>query len=61
MRLADSPCKDCADRHVGCHGKCERYQKSVEQNVVAKATERMEKDLNSLECERSRRLSRVRH
>lgn len=21
-----SPCKDCTDRHDGCHGKCERYQ-----------------------------------
>ena len=20
------PCKDCKDRHVGCHGKCERYK-----------------------------------
>lgn len=22
----NSPCKDCPDRHVGCHGECERYQ-----------------------------------
>lgn len=21
-----SPCKDCPDREIGCHGKCERYQ-----------------------------------
>ena len=20
-----APCKDCADRTVGCHGKCEKY------------------------------------
>ena len=20
-----SPCKDCADRQVGCHAKCEKY------------------------------------
>lgn len=20
-----SPCKDCNDRHVGCHGSCEEY------------------------------------
>ena len=19
------PCKDCSERHVGCHGYCERY------------------------------------
>ena len=21
-----NPCKDCADREVGCHGKCEKYK-----------------------------------
>ena len=21
-----APCKDCTDRSVGCHGKCEKYQ-----------------------------------
>lgn len=20
------PCKDCKDRHIGCHAACERYQ-----------------------------------
>ena len=20
-----SPCKDCSDRQLGCHGKCEKY------------------------------------
>lgn len=20
------PCKDCADRHIGCHSKCEKYK-----------------------------------
>ena len=21
-----APCKDCADRMMGCHGRCEKYQ-----------------------------------
>ena len=21
-----APCKDCLDRSVGCHGKCEKYK-----------------------------------
>lgn len=21
----DAPCRDCKDRHVGCHARCERY------------------------------------
>lgn len=22
---ANNPCKDCEDRHEGCHGGCEKY------------------------------------
>lgn len=25
MIKAQAPCKDCGDRAIGCHGKCERY------------------------------------
>lgn len=21
-----APCKDCAERHEGCHGECEKYK-----------------------------------
>lgn len=24
--MANAPCKNCPDRHVGCHGQCEKYQ-----------------------------------
>ena len=24
-RTVDSPCRKCGDRHIGCHGGCERY------------------------------------
>ena len=23
--MIDAPCRDCKDRAVGCHAKCERY------------------------------------
>lgn len=23
--IINNPCKDCTDREVGCHGKCDRY------------------------------------
>lgn len=23
--MMTAPCKDCADRYVGCHGSCPRY------------------------------------
>ena len=25
-RAPTSPCKDCPDRKVGCHGECEKYK-----------------------------------
>lgn len=28
LEIANFPCKDCAERQVGCHGKCERYIES---------------------------------
>ena len=26
------PCKDCAERYVGCHSQCDAYQSYVEKN-----------------------------
>lgn len=23
--MTKAPCKDCPDRHAGCHGTCEKY------------------------------------
>lgn len=28
------PCKDCPDRHLGCHGTCEKYL-SVKEDCLA--------------------------
>ena len=25
-------CRDCEERHVGCHGTCERYQQAKEEH-----------------------------
>ena len=25
IRSIESPCKDCPDRHVGCHSECGKY------------------------------------
>ena len=27
MKMPAQPCHDCEDRHVGCHGTCEKYNK----------------------------------
>jgi hypothetical protein len=28
----NAPCKDCKERHVGCHAECERYKEFAEEN-----------------------------
>ena len=37
-----APCKECADRYLGCHGKCEAYKMFQEYN--AKISEEKRKD-----------------
>lgn len=36
-----TPCKDCKDREVGCHGKCEKYKVFVEENRKAKSYDKL--------------------
>lgn len=28
--MKDNPCQGCAERHIGCHGECERYKTAVD-------------------------------
>lgn len=44
----DYPCKDCADRHAGCHAECAAYLEAREQNQAAnlEARKRIEKQLD---------------
>ena len=30
------PCRNCEDRHVGCHGTCERYIDWKEKHIESK-------------------------
>ena len=32
-----SPCKDCEDRHSGCHSKCAKYGEWNEQRIQVKS------------------------
>ena len=36
------PCRNCEDRHIGCHGTCERYIEWKE-NRIQKCRERYER------------------
>lgn len=33
--LVKFPCKDCSDRYLGCHGKCEKYKEANDKNIQA--------------------------
>lgn len=41
-----APCMDCSDRHIGCHGICDRY-KAYKNNIGAKTTHYDDPNLNS--------------
>lgn len=44
--LITSPCgRDCTERHEGCHGRCERYQKWREGKERQREQERKEREL----------------
>lgn len=34
--MVTSPCKDCPDRYVGCHSKCDKYLEFKEQHSKEK-------------------------
>ena len=39
-------CKDCKDRYLGCHSKCEKYIDSKKKLDKLREKERMEKRIN---------------
>lgn len=40
MNRPSSPCKDCPDRHMGCHSECEGYKNYEKENEEYKAQKR---------------------
>ncbi len=55
-----SPCKDCPDRHIGCHSQCEKYKVFAEDNKqvqyeIRKVVDR-ENSLNAYEMQRAKRI-----
>lgn len=44
--MVQSGCKDCKERHMGCHSTCESYKKYQEENNRAK--QQLRKSTSSL-------------
>lgn len=40
--MIKSPCKDCVDRHIGCHARCERYATYKAKNAQIKEARHVE-------------------
>ena len=53
-----SPCKDCPDRFVGCHSKCERYQ--AYSDKVKGIRERRERDNDFIGYQREQMRKQIR-
>ena len=34
--MVTQPCKDCLDRHIGCHAACDRYAEFCRENQEQK-------------------------
>lgn len=34
MTIIDSPCKECKERFLGCHSKCEKYIEYKEKKIT---------------------------
>ena len=47
MSTGINVCKDCTDRHLGCHSDCKKYLSSKEKYESNKAEIRRQKALNS--------------
>ena len=70
MRLvypqANAPCKDCTERHVGCHIECEGYKHFKEEYAKIQYEARRiydrENGLDAYEIQRNKRIKeRKRH
>ena len=35
MKSENAPCKNCEDRHYGCHASCEAYRKFIQRKPRA--------------------------
>lgn len=53
-------CKDCTDRHKGCHGTCERYAAAKAELEEAKAKQSVEIGYTAYVAEAVRRVKKTR-
>lgn len=40
--MLSAPCKDCAERHPGCHSECERYKEYSREQAQGREKRRID-------------------
>lgn len=60
MKQSDlnAPCKDCADRHSGCHSECEAYQNYTAARKALNEWQRSQSRADSMDATRGERIRR---
>lgn len=48
--MKTSPCKDCKNRHIGCHSTCDNYRGWKAEHELSKEKERQEKNGYTVSC-----------
>lgn len=53
--MKSAPCKDCAERHPGCHSECERYKEYSRERAEIRNSERRINDYYAIHNEQARK------
>ena len=59
MSYNNAPCKDCKDRYLGCHDKCDRYKEFKSRKTALNEVIRKAKQEESFEIEKHARLRKI--
>lgn len=51
----NAPCKDCPDRHIGCHGECEAYQTYNADRERIRASKKTAIDMYEIQKKRNKK------
>lgn len=54
--IKKAPCKDCPDRHEGCHGECGKYKDYKQEREAAKRWIKQQSEADGIGCERGIRM-----
>lgn len=58
--MTNAPCKDCRNRQLGCHGKCELYQRYLEIHAQEKSIiKRFEDEASNMRGYREDKMRRL--